>query len=1159
MRHENVVSIYAVDDDPTPYLVMEYIPGKTLQERLDEQGPLDLTEVLRLGKQIADGLAAAHAEQLIHRDVKPGNILLETSINDHVKITDFGLARAADDASMTQSGMIAGTPLYMAPEQALGQKLDQRADLFSLGSVLYQMLTGRPPFRARNTLAVLKRVTEDTPRPIQEVIPEIPEWMCEIVTRLHAKEPDDRYASATEVSKVLEYCLVELQQGRLPNVSAFTASTIIPARPAHLPASETSSRKSLKAMAAAALVLFFGLGITEATGVTELTSTVIRLATGSGTLVIETDDPNVTVAIDGEEVTINGAGIKELTLRPGEHQVATLKGGVPVEQHLVSITRNGRASLKISLEKATEFDSEPPLTAHIQPVLEVQNSYGLSFDGDEDYVATPIRYDGTTPLTVEATVQIDEWPNKESSEIVSDTQLGGFSLGTRKNGFYFSARFGSTYFWVESLPDNRFLKRRVKLAGVLDEESMRLYVDGKQVSQRSLPGTFTPSSQKISLGTSPGDGKPNDRYELEWKGHLFEARISNTSRYSDTYSPTVSLTSDNHTLALYRFNEGSGDQLTDVSTNGHHGRIVGAKWLKADDSTIKRTLYTWPEDAPPPAIAPFTADEAKTHQEAWAQYLGMPVEKDVILGKDHKGDDLKLTMVLIPPGEFLMGTHKPDIDDLIEQQKEKNPNENAIGLRMEGPQHFVKITKPFWLSKYEFKTGQFRRFVESSGYKTTAETDGIGGAKVVDGQPVRDPEVYWDMLKSTRGDHGPVVNVSHFDTMACCEWLSKQHPDMAFSLPTEAQWEFACRAGTTTPWYGCETADELEQYGWFNSNAKWITGGGKLKPNAFGLYDMHGNVWEWCLDWASGIYGQSPSIDPVRAEKVENNRRINRGGSFLNPANNLRSAKRHMIPPDNTFFDRGFRVAAELVPKGRKPNSSPTAVTKNYALSFDGKDDYVEILSLKPAVDSPMTIEVICRIVDLDESTLVDFGNRESSESILGTDATQWRFERSSGSKLISTRGSQGLKHEQFIHIAGVWDGSRVSLFINGVMQPGSNDTSKSRQRTQLERLIIGGLGQARGNQSAPPTECFGGVLKALRLSNTPRYSSRFTALTEFESDRQTLALYQFQSGTGDVLRDSSGNGHHGTIHGATWVQLNRSPLTNSRPESAADAPFDVE
>ena len=203
IRHENVVSVYAVEENPLPYLVMEYIPGRTLQQRLNDRGPLDVPTVLRLGRQIAEGLAAAHAQGLIHRDVKPGNILLETSVQDRVKITDFGLARAADDASLTQSGTIAGTPLYMAPEQALGHKLDQRADLFSFGSVLYQMISGRPPFRAASALAVLKRVVDETPRPIREIIPETPQWLCDIITKLHAKNPDERYQSAREVADLL--------------------------------------------------------------------------------------------------------------------------------------------------------------------------------------------------------------------------------------------------------------------------------------------------------------------------------------------------------------------------------------------------------------------------------------------------------------------------------------------------------------------------------------------------------------------------------------------------------------------------------------------------------------------------------------------------------------------------------------------------------------------------------------------------------------------------------------------------------------------------------------------------------------------------------------------------------------------------------------------
>ncbi|MGL5098171.1 MAG: serine/threonine-protein kinase, partial [Planctomycetia bacterium] len=140
VKHENVVAIYAVEEKPVPHLVMEYVAGQTLQQRLDQEGPLDLAEVLRIGRQVAESLAAAHDRGLVHRDVKPANILLENGLEQKVKITDFGLARAADDASLTQSGVVAGTPLYMAPEQARGDAVDPRTDLFSLGSVLYTMV-----------------------------------------------------------------------------------------------------------------------------------------------------------------------------------------------------------------------------------------------------------------------------------------------------------------------------------------------------------------------------------------------------------------------------------------------------------------------------------------------------------------------------------------------------------------------------------------------------------------------------------------------------------------------------------------------------------------------------------------------------------------------------------------------------------------------------------------------------------------------------------------------------------------------------------------------------------------------------------------------------------------------------------------------------------
>jgi serine/threonine protein kinase len=263
IRHENVVQIYAVVEQPIPYLVMEYIPGETLQASLDRTGPLDVRELLRIATQIARGLEAAHAQGLVHRDIKPANILLESGPELRVKLSDFGLARAADDASLSQSGWILGTPLYMAPEQARGESVDQRSDLFSLGSVLYVMVTGRPPFRAATTFAVLKRVAEDAPRPIDEIIPETPAWLCAIIAKLHAKVPGQRFASAREVAELLVDCLERLQRNSKVEVR------FDPPVPPPLP---LPPRRRWTRWAGVALVLLglLAFSITEATGITRL-------------------------------------------------------------------------------------------------------------------------------------------------------------------------------------------------------------------------------------------------------------------------------------------------------------------------------------------------------------------------------------------------------------------------------------------------------------------------------------------------------------------------------------------------------------------------------------------------------------------------------------------------------------------------------------------------------------------------------------------------------------------------------------------------------------------------------------------------------------------------------------------------------------------------
>ena len=210
--HDNVVAIHGIETDgPLPAIVMPLIGGASLQEHVEQHGPLSSADVVRIGIQIADGLSAAHAQGLVHRDIKPANVLLENDLN-RVQITDFGLARAAHDANLTRSGVITGTPHFMSPEQALGETVDQRSDLFSLGSVLYFMATGQLPFAGSTPMGVLQRVCNTQPQRVREANSGIPEQLESVIEKLLDKTPANRFQSAAEVRTYLQDYLAHLQQ-----------------------------------------------------------------------------------------------------------------------------------------------------------------------------------------------------------------------------------------------------------------------------------------------------------------------------------------------------------------------------------------------------------------------------------------------------------------------------------------------------------------------------------------------------------------------------------------------------------------------------------------------------------------------------------------------------------------------------------------------------------------------------------------------------------------------------------------------------------------------------------------------------------------------------------------------------------------------------------
>jgi hypothetical protein len=341
LEHDHVIPIHQVGEERgLPFLTMPLLKGETLRDRLKRAGRPPLDEVLRIGREVAEGLAAAHRHGMTHRDIKPANIWLETregkpggpSPGYRVRLLDFGLARLAGDGPhLTPSGAVLGTPAYMAPEQVRSARAaDARSDLFSLGCVLYQLCTGRRPFDGPTALAVLRAVTRHQPPAPREVHADLPPALSDLVMKLLAKEPSRRCQSAGEVVEAL---------------TALERGGAAPGRPAGAPAPPRRRRPPVVA-AAAALCAILGVALAGA---------VILITTGKGQLVIETDDPTVEVVVKRDGATIiDHTARRQLDLKVGDYEIdlAEAKEGLRLSTKKFTITRNGTTAVKVTLGNA---------------------------------------------------------------------------------------------------------------------------------------------------------------------------------------------------------------------------------------------------------------------------------------------------------------------------------------------------------------------------------------------------------------------------------------------------------------------------------------------------------------------------------------------------------------------------------------------------------------------------------------------------------------------------------------------------------------------------------------------------------------------------------------------------------------------------------------
>ena len=239
LSNPNVVAVIdAGEDDGRPYIVFEYVEGETLKQRVSRLGALEATEALAYAIEVSQALEVAHDRGMVHRDVKPQNVLIESG--GQAKLTDFGISRQLDEEGMTAEGKVVGTTDYVAPEQAMGRTVDQRADIYALGVVLFEMLTGDVPFKASNQVGVaMKHVTEDLPD-LQVIRPDLSATTAGVVERATAKEPEDRYPTAEDLTRDLRAAL-EVEAIRAGGTTG-EATSILDAVP--IPARQLPTRRT---------------------------------------------------------------------------------------------------------------------------------------------------------------------------------------------------------------------------------------------------------------------------------------------------------------------------------------------------------------------------------------------------------------------------------------------------------------------------------------------------------------------------------------------------------------------------------------------------------------------------------------------------------------------------------------------------------------------------------------------------------------------------------------------------------------------------------------------------------------------------------------------------------------------------------------------------
>ena len=880
LTHPNIAQVYTIGSQGDLHFVaMELVGGGDVAAMVKAKGRIPVDEAVEIMRQALRGVASAHTKGIIHRDLKPQNLMLtEDGI---VKVMDFGLARAlAADSSLTASGAVLGTPLYMSPEQAEAKPVDARTDVYALGATFYHMICGRPPFQGDTPLStLLKHLTEPLPSP-RDLDPDIPEDLCNIIHKMMAKQPENRHQSCEEV-------IAELEALR-PASGEPAARPIGPIRPIS-PIPPPPAEDQVDVDAATSPAQSYGQRTTWKDG----------LAKARAEQEPEAEKPKgrkriglliaglalVAIALVLSVLFVPSPPEKPPDTQESEEPVSTAKQTAPDKKHVEppKIDYTNSFGMKFAKIPAGEF-SMGSTPEEVQEILE-QNR-GDRIVRELAPAEAPRRQ---VRLTQDFLIGVHEVTQEQYQN----------AMGKNPAKHKGANRPVERVSWHEAVAFCDWLNKNDKSKPAGLEYRLPTEAEWEHACRAETTTSFYFGDDASALndhawhkansgGTTHdvGGKLPNAHGLYDMYGNVWEWCFDWYGKYpsegaTDPAGPAS---------GKERIQRGGAWSYPGPA----HCRSAARNWNqpgRTDHDAIGFRVVLAPVRRE--AIEHFVIDVSGGPEAEYYPVTRLKAGPPADLLTDASGPDGKnryktthLVLRRIPAGVFTMG---------------QNGVKSDHGLA--ATPHQVTLTQDFLMGVLEVTQAQYEKVMGINPSKFKGDIQ----------RPVE--QANWNDARGGQWPGGKPADASFLGRLA-------RKTALPFDLPTEAQWEYACRAGTNTTHFFGNDAKTADDYGW------WYRGprrdatheAGLKKPNPWGLYDIVGNVKEWCLDWF-GAYPAEAVTDPVGPQEGMEGRhkgvaRIARGGCWGDPSVlGFRSADRSPYPLEMRNDGNGLRVVISPAPK----------------------------------------------------------------------------------------------------------------------------------------------------------------------------------------------------------------------------------------------------